>query len=276
LVYEPGSTFKVLTMSAALNEKLVKPDTVCDICDQPYKVDKYLIRTWNDQYRKNSTLTDVLIHSDNVGMVFVAKKLGLDKFIDYLHRFGIGQMTGVDLQGEIAPSLRDKWSEVDLDTAAFGQGLLVTPIQMVTAVSAIANQGRLMQAKLVEELIDSNREIMIEPKMINPVISEKTAQVMTEMMVAAVDKGEAQWAKPKGYRIAGKTGTAQVAIAGHYDTTKTIASFVGFAPADNPQFVMLTILQEPTSSPWGSETAAPLFFNIAKKLFVNLGISPDE
>lgn len=275
-VYEPGSTFKVLTMSAGINEGLIEPSTACDICDRPYKIGKYLIHTWNDEYTKNSTMTEVLIHSDNVGMIYVAKKLGLDNFLKYINGFGIGQTTGIDIQGESAPTLRDNWGEVDLYTAAFGQGLVVNGVQMAEAVGAIANEGKLMEPHMVEKIIDSDEEISIPPKMIRQVISPQTAKTVTEMMVASVDLGEAKWSKTKGYKVAGKTGTAQISAGGKYNETKTIASFVGFAPADDPKFLMLTILDEPTSSEWGSETAAPLFFHIAKRVFVYLGIAPTE
>jgi len=113
-----------------------------------------------------------------------------------------------------------------------------------------------------------------KPKKIRQVVSPATSRIIAEMMVAAVDNGEAKWAKPKGYRVAGKTGTAQIPVSGHYDEKKTIASFVGFAPADNPKFVMLVTLREPTSSPWGSETAAPLFFAVAGDLFRYYAIPP--
>ncbi|NMC35732.1 penicillin-binding protein 2 [Candidatus Beckwithbacteria bacterium] len=274
--YEPGSTFKVLTMSAGIDTDTIKPDTVCEICDGPFKIDQYYIRTWNDKYYPGSNMTEVLAHSDNVGMVYLAQKLGVDTFVDYITRFGIGEPTGIDLQGEIAPSLRDEWKEVDLYTAAFGQGLVVTGMQMVRAIAAVANGGQLMQPRMVKTVIDSDQEKAVEPVVVRQVISPETAKTVTEMMVAAVDYGDAKWARPKGYRIAGKTGTAQVSVAGHYDEEKTIASFVGFAPADDPAFVMLTIIEEPTSSPWGSETAAPLFFTIAKKLFVYMGIPADN
>lgn len=276
LAYEPGSTFKVLNMAAALEENLITPETQCDICGEAFKIDKYTIRTWNDKYYPNSTMTEVLAHSDNVGMVYVAKKLGLEKFIKYLDLFGIGQKTNIDLQGEIAPSLRQNWSEVDLYTASFGQGLLVTPIQILTAVSAIANDGQLMMPRIVNKFIESGKDYDIKTKAVRQVISKNTADILTEMMVAAVDYGDAKWVVPDGYRIAGKTGTAQISVGGEYDERKTIASFVGFAPADDPAFVMLTIIQEPLTSEWGSETAAPLFFDIAKKLFVYLGIPAED
>lgn len=270
--YEPGSTFKVITVAAGIEEKKITPETKCDICDKPLKVDKYTIRTWNDKYYKNTNMIEALQHSDNVAMCFIASKLGLEVFPKYIKNFGIGSLTQIDLEGEIAPQLRANWSQTDLYTASFGQGLVVTPIQMITAVSAIANKGNLIEPRIVKKITDAKKEVEIQPKIIRKVISEDTAQTVTDMMVSAVRYGEAQWAVPKGYSIAGKTGTAQISVGGEYDTKKTIASFVGFAPADNPFFVMLTIIEEPKTSQWGSETAAPLFFSIAKKLFVHMGI----
>ena len=211
-------------------------------------------------------------------MVDVARRLGREKILSYLSAFGFGSLTGVDLEEESAPQLRPsrQWTEIDLATASFGQGIAVTPLQMVTAVAALANNGWLMEPHVVAQIKSAKGEtIEIKPKKVRQVVSPSTAKIITEMMVAAVEGGEAKWAKPRGYRIAGKTGTAQIPVAGHYDEKKTIASFVGFAPADNPRFVMLVTLREPTSSPWGSETAAPLFFNIAKELIVYYNIAPD-
>jgi stage V sporulation protein D (sporulation-specific penicillin-binding protein) len=276
--YEPGSTFKVLVMSGAVNEKAVKADTKMDE-NGPVQVGEYAIRTWNDQYHGPITMTEVLEHSSNVGMVFVERQMGKEKFLKYIHAFGIGEPTNIDLQEESSPNLRNDrdWKEIDLATASFGQGIAVTPIQMVRAVAAIANGGALMEPHVVKEIVDSTgKKVEVKPKKIRDVISQATASILTEMMITAVDRGEAQWAKPAGYRIAGKTGTAQIPVAGHYDPKKTIASFVGFAPADNPKFVMLVTLTEPQSSPWGSETAAPLFFNISRDLFTYYSIPTSQ
>lgn len=276
--YEPGSTFKVLVISAALNEDLVKPDTKCDKCSGPISIGGFLIRTWNNKYYPDTTLSDVIIHSDNTGMVFVGQNLGLDKFYAYLENYGFGQPTKIDLEDEFAPDIKPKneWREIDLATASFGQGIAVTPIQMVRAVSAIANGGYLMEPHLVKLIRDDSGTFEIKPKIIRQVIKDSTAQTVKEMMVAAVDLGEAKFAKPKGFKIAGKTGTAQIPVAGHYDPDKTIASFVGFAPADDPQFVMLVRYDQPSSSVYGSETAAPTFFEIAKELFNYYEIAPSE
>lgn len=276
--YEPGSTFKVLVMAAAINEDLVKQDTICDICSGPISLGGFTIRTWNNKYYPDASMRDVIVHSDNTGMVFVGKKLGLDKFYEYLNNFGFGKPTNIDLQDESAPDLRPKneWREIDLATASFGQGIAVTPIQMVAAVASIANGGNLMEPHVVKEIRDGNGSFEIKPKILRQVIKVTTAQEVKELMVAAVDEGEAKFAKPKGFKIAGKTGTAQIPVAGHYDPSKTIASFVGFAPADNPKFVMLVRYDQPSSSPYGSETAAPTFFEIAKELFNYYKIAPSE
>ena len=274
--YEPGSTFKLVTMAAALDTAVVTPETKCDVCNGPRQIGGYEISTWNKKYYPNSTMAEVIQHSDNVGMTFVSEKLGLDKFLDYIHRFGFGQKTGIDLQEETTSDVREKddWKIIDLATASFGQGIAVTPVQMIQVVQAIANRGKLISPTIVTKINQNGKEKEIKPDKVKQVISPKTAAQMTEMMVNAVENGEAKAFAPSGYRIAGKTGTAQIPVAGHYDPNKTIATFVGFAPADNPKFVMLVRFSEPTSSVFGSETAAPTFFAIAKELFNYLAIPP--
>lgn len=277
--YEPGSTFKALVMSAALNEDLVKPETTCDACSGPVAIGGFDLRTWDNKYFPNTSMTDVIIHSDNTGMVFVGRKLGLDKFYQYFQNFGFGKPTGVDLQDEASPELRPEtnWREIDLATASFGQGIAVTPIQMVTAVSSIANGGYLMEPHVVKSIKDENgSSYSIKPKVVRQILKEGTTKIMTEIMVKAVEEGEAKFARVTGFKIAGKTGTAQIPVAGHYDSNKTIASFVGFAPADNPKFVMLVRFDEPSASIFGAETAAPTFFEIARQLFTYYKIAPTE
>ncbi|EKE06107.1 MAG: hypothetical protein ACD_19C00079G0012 [uncultured bacterium] len=266
--FEPGSVFKVLVMAAGLDAGVVRPDTKCDICDKPLKVDKYYIETWDKKYYPDTTMTDVIVHSDNVGMSFVAQKLGEEKMYEYLDKFGIGKLTGIDLQGESSVPLRKKgtWNIVDLVTSSFGQGVAVTPIQLLKAVGAIANNGFLVTPQVVKG----------EQTERTKVISKETAEKMTEIMIESSRHGEAQWTNLKGFSIAGKTGTAQIPISGHYDAEKTIASFVGFAPANNPKFVMIVTLKEPQSSQWASETAAPLWYSIARDLFQVFGIQPEN
>ena len=261
-------------MSAALDLGLVDPNTICS-CDGPRQIGGFEISTWNKKYYPDSTMTEVIQHSDNVGMTFVADKLNVDRFYEYITKFGFGKHTEIDLQEEAAGFVRAKsdWKGIDLATASFGQGIAVTPIQMIQAVSAIANDGKLITPKIVNEIVEDQNQESVKPDVIRQIIQPKTAAQITEMMVSAVEKGEARAFAPKGYRIAGKTGTAQIPLSGHYDPDKTIASFIGFAPADNPKFVMLIRFTEPKSSPFGSETAAPTFFDIAKDLFLYFGIS---
>ncbi len=276
--YEPGSTFKLIAMSAALDANLIDPNTICTVCAGPREIGGYEISTWDKKYRPNSNMTDVIVHSDNIGMTFVADKLGLDKFYDYISKFGFGKKTGIDLEGEADGTIRpkDEWRVIDLATASFGQGLAVTSTQMVQAVQAIANGGKLISPKIVKTVKGENTQQVVKPQTETQVISAKAAAQMTEMMVKAVREGEAKFAAPKGYKIAGKTGTAQIPVAGHYDPNKTIASFVGFAPADDPKFVMLVRFTEPTSSIFGAETAAPTFFSIAKDVLNYWAIPPSS
>ncbi len=266
--FEPGSVFKVIVMAAGLDAGVIEPDTKCDICDKPLKVDKYYIETWDRKYHPDTTMTEVIVHSDNVGMSFIAQKLGEEKMYDYLTKFGIGKSTGIDLQGESTVPLRKKgtWNIVDLVTSSFGQGVATTPIQIVRAVGAIANEGYLVTPKVVKSELNEKEQI----------ISKEAAKKMTEIMIESSKHGESQWTNLKGFSIAGKTGTAQIPIEGHYDPTNTIASFVGFAPANDPKFVMMVTLKEPQSSQWASETAAPLWYSIAKDLFQYYGIQPEN
>jgi len=275
--FEPGSTFKVLTMAAAINEKVVKPSTTY-IENGPVTVQGYQIRTWNDEYGGKMNMTQVLERSSNVGMVFVSKRLGIEPFYKYIREFGFGALTGIDLQEEVSPSLRkrDSWKEINLATSSFGQGIAVTPIQLIRATATIANEGVLVVPRVADSVrFEDDRVINLMPDTKKQVISAAAASVVTEMMVSVVDNGDARWAKPKGFRIAGKTGTAQIPVEGRYDPDRTIASFIGFAPAEDPEFIMLVILREPKSSPWGSETAAPLFFDISRDIFAYLNVSPN-
>lgn len=276
--FEPGSIFKVVVMAAGLDTKVIKPDTECDICGAPLKLDKYFIKTWNNEYTENINMTDVLVHSDNVGMSYIGQKLGADNLYDYLDKFGFGKPTGIDLQGESAPKLREKgtWNVVDLATTSFGQGIAVTGIEMIRAVSVIANGGYLITPKVVDKIEGDGWQEQTKTDAPQRIISEESARGTTRMMVEAVDRGEAQWVKIPGFSVAGKTGTAQIPVAGHYDATNTNHSFVGFAPANKAKFIMLVTLQSPQTSPWAAETAAPLWFTIGRDLFPYLGIQPDQ
>lgn len=274
-VYEPGSIFKPLIMAAALEENKIKPDDFYQE-DGPVKVGEYTIRTWNNKYEGKITMTRILEKSSNVGMVYVGQKLGDKKIFEYLKKYGFGQQTGIDLQGEVTSYLRpeNSWYPIDFSTVTFGQGIAITPIQILRAFASIINGGKLMKPEVVKKLISLDKVDEISPKLDNVTVSQKTTEIIKKMLLSTVENGEIKWLKPKDYKIAGKTGTAQVPIQGKYDPAKTVASFIGFAPVDNPKFLVLVILHEPKTSPWGSETAAPLFFDIAKDLLVYYNIAP--
>jgi cell division protein FtsI/penicillin-binding protein 2 len=266
-------------MAEAIDKGLVKPTTKCNTCSGPVSIGGYEIHTWNDKYAPNIDMTHVIQESDNTGMVFVSQKLGLSGMEDVIQKFGFNDLTGIDLEGEGGSDIRPRgsWYPIDVATSSFGQGIAVTPIQLLTAFASLANEGKRMEPHVVSQIdVPSGQIITIPPRVVDQTVSMQTAKVMTEILVNSVNNGEAKFARLKGYRIAGKTGTAQIPLAGHYDPTKTIASFLGFAPADDPKFAMLIIVNRPTSSIYGAETAAPIFFNIAQRMLTYYGIPPSE
>jgi cell division protein FtsI/penicillin-binding protein 2 len=299
--YEPGSTFKVITMAAALETGVVRPQDVYNDVGS-IEVGGRAFKNWDEKAYGTVTMSDVLAYSLNTGIAHVSVLLEPARFYHYVDRFGFGRKTGIDLEGEVPGRVRNRgdaeWHESDLGTNAFGQGLAVTPLQMVTAVGAIANRGYLMKPHVAARMIEGpshenpsigagtgmasfgsegtaqRRAIDVRLVTVGQVISEETAQTLTEMMVDAVERG-APLARVDGYRIAGKTGTAQTPIVGGYHPSLTIASFVGFAPADDPRFVALVKLDKPTVSPWGAQTAAPTFANVARILLSQLGVPPE-
>lgn len=266
--YEPGSTFKVLTVAAGIDAGLITPETECPSCAGPKTVDKYTIRTWNNEYHPNITMSEALAKSDNTAMIYIAEQLGTEKFTEYLQRFKIGELTGVELQEDATPPWPEKWGPVELATRSFGQGIQVSSLQLVRAVAAIANRGQLMRPSIVDKVVDpiTNEEIPVPPQPEGQVVSPQTAHTVSQMMAYAAEKGEAQWISSKTYQVAAKTGTSQIPEKGGYATDKTIASFVGFTPVDQPKYIMLVKLVEPQSSIWAAETAAPLWYRIANKL----------
>jgi len=272
-LYEPGSVFKPLIMAAALEEKKIKPNDTYNETGQ-VAVGEYNIKTWNDKYEGKISMTRILEKSSNVGMVYIGEKLGNRKIYNYFEKFGFGQNTGIDLEGEASGYLKPQknWYPIDYTTVTFGQGIAITPIQMIRAFASIINGGYLMKPYLVQKIVSENKVVEIKPKVERKIFSQTTSDIIKKMLISTIENAEAKWDRPKGYIIGGKTGTAQVPIKGHYDVSKTIASFIGFAPADNPRFLTFVVLYEPKSSPWGSETAAPLFFDVAKDLIVYYGI----
>lgn len=276
--YEPGSTFKVLTVAAALDAGLVNPNTTCPSCAGPRNIAGHTIKTWNNEYHPNITITDALAKSDNVAMIYLSDLLGKDRFVDYIKKFGIGEPLGIDLQDDTKTPFPTKWGPVEVATASFGQGISTTSMQLMRAVGAIANGGKLMRPMIIEKVVDhqQNKSITLSPIMERQVISPNAADQTKTMMINSAHHGEAQWTVSKHYTVAAKTGTSQVAMNGKYDPNKTIASFIGFAPPENPKILMLVKLNEPQSSIWAAETAAPLWYTIAEKAFLLLNIPADR
>ena len=277
-LFEPGSIMKTLTVAIGIDTKTITPNTQCPRCEGPVKIGKYNIKTWDNQYHPQITMSDALAKSDNTAMVYISQEVGQDRFQEYLKDFGIGEELGVELQGDNQTPFPKKWGPVELATRSFGQGISTTSLQIAKAVAAIANQGKLMKTQIIQSVSNPDgTKIEVKPKMIRQVISADTAAQVTQMMVHAAKDGEAKWTYSKTHSVAAKTGTSQIpSKKGGYKQNATIASFIGFAPPENPQFLMLVKLVEPQTSPWAAETAAPLWFKIAKKLFLSLNIPPDH
>jgi cell division protein FtsI/penicillin-binding protein 2 len=259
-LFEPGSIFKPLVMASALNENAIDIDTLCDSCRGPVNIGQYSIKTWDDKYHPDSSMFDILSNSDNTGMVFIARKLGGNRMSSYFQMLGLGKKTGIELQEEVTSTLKtgDSLREIDIATQSFGQGIAITPIQMISAFNTLANKGHYLPARITPDQA-------VKP---SKVFDPETISDITSLMVQSIDKHGDKWGKPKNLSVAGKTGTAQIAVSGGYDETQTIASFVGFFPADKPRYTMLVILDRPQFSRWGSETAAPLWFSLMKQIMM--------
>jgi cell division protein FtsI/penicillin-binding protein 2 len=276
--YEPGSVMKVLTIAAALEKGTITPqDTYVD--QGSIEIGGRRIENWDRQAHGVVSMTQVLVQSLNVGAATVSLKMGPSDFYSMFRAFGIGRPTGIDLQGEASGTLHipgdENWSESNLGTNSFGQGVAVTPLQMLTAISAIANDGLMMQPHVVRQIIDGNTVQTSQPSALGRPISAETARIVTNMMVAVVRDGLDGNASVPGYTIAGKTGTAEIPSPVGYEPGVSIVSFVGFLPADDPQVSVLIKLDRP-SGYWGSQVAAPVFRRLAERLVILLKIPPDD
>ncbi len=277
-VYEPGSVMKLVTMAAALDSGTVTPDTTYNDTGA-ISVGGHVSYNWDRGAYGTVDMTTLLAHSLNVGAATIATWMGPTTFYDYFQRFGFGRPTGVDIFSE-EPGLMPlpgsgEWQESFIATNSYGQALAVTPLQMISAISALANNGYLMQPYVVAEVRDENGVHRHEPTVLSQAIKPETAAIMTTMAVTAVQQ-EVQEALVEGYTVAGKTGTAQIAEPFGYHPSDTIASFIGWLPADDPEIIVFVKLDRPQTAPWGSMTAAPAFSKLAKELVVLLDIPPDE
>ncbi len=276
--YEPGSTFKVLTMAAALDAGTVIPQTPF-MDTGVVEVGGVFIRNWDGGAWGPVDMTGCMTHSLNVCLASIATWMGPTTFYNYLTAFGIGHPTHVDLAAEAAGHLKrpgdPDWYDSELGTNAFGHGVAVTPLQLITAISAVANDGEMMVPHMLYHLQDGAVVHTTEPQVLGRPIKPETARTLSQMLAHSLEAGEGDQALVPGYRIAGKTGTAQIPVPGGYDPTQSIASFIGWGPVDDPQFIVLVKLDRPTASIWGSETAAPVFAALVKRLVVLLEIPPD-
>jgi len=276
--YEPGSVIKVITMSGAIDAGTINSNTVYNDTGA-VKIDSYTIQNSDKKAHGAQTMTNVLEKSLNTGAIFAMRSIGAQVFIGYLERFGFGSLFDLPLNTERAgdiPADLKKGKEINLATASFGQGFTATPLQLAAAFSAIANKGRLMKPYIVEEVIrpDGTKE-EFAPQFLRQVISEKTASIISAMMVSVLKLGHGSLGNVPGYYIGGKTGTAEVPIDGKYSPDSTIHTFAGFGPISNPRFVMITKLVHPRSAVYAESTAAPLFGEIAKFLLNYMRVPPD-
>lgn len=276
-LFEPGSSFKAVTMAAAINAGVVTPNTTYDDTGQ-VTIGTYTIKNFNEKANGIQTMRQVLEHSLNTGTIFAERKLGDDAFLNYVVSFGFGEKTGVDLAAEVSGNIRNLYEgrAINFATASFGQGVAVTPLQLVNAYSAIANGGRLMRPYVVKEVVHANGTTTpTKPEIIDAPITEKTATTMKSLLVGVVDSGFDK-ARVKGYDIAGKTGTAQIPDekGGYLENKQFIHNFVGFAPAYDPRFTILIKMDRPQGITFAADSLSPVFGDMAEFLLRYFKIPP--
>ena len=274
--YEPGSTLKTITMSAAIDQGLVTPSTTMNDTGVAV-VAGSTIRNWNGAANGTSTMTDVLIHSSNVGMTWVSGVLGADRLYEYFARYGFGQPTGLRLPGEVGGTVRTNhdagWTRVDQATNAYGQGIAVTPVQLLQSVAVLANDGQLVRPRLVRAIRGPDGPREMAPEVERQVISPKTAHTMLQMMVAVHEQPDLKAYRVAGYHIAAKTGTADTPTNVGYNTALTIGSLVAVFPADAPRFAVLIRLDGPEKL-YGGLVAAPVLKDLAQELLTYYRVPP--
>ncbi len=276
--YEPGSVLKVFTMAAALDSGTVAPETVF-LDTGTIIVGGGYIHNWDGGAWGYQDMTGCLQHSLNVCLAWTSTQMGAETFYGYMQSFGLGHTTGIDLAGENPGRLKlpgdDDWYPIDLGTNAFGQGVAVTPIQMVMAGSAIANEGRMVYPHVLYAMVQNGQQRTMSTQIVGRPISPETARALNQMLVESLSN-ETSLANVPGYTLAGKTGTAQIPTAYGYDPYQTNASFIGWGPVDDPRFLVYVWLERPTASPWASQVAAPVFRQMVEQLVVLMNIPPDD
>jgi len=275
--YEPGSVFKVLTMASGLDSGAVTPETVF-VDTGAIEIGGTIIYNWNQVAWGPQDMQGCMQHSLNVCLAWISTQIGSDAFYQYLSGFGIGHVTGIDLDGEASGRLKEPgdndWYAADLGTNAFGQGVAATPIQMAVSISAIANDGVMMAPQIVKSVVSEGYQHHIDQRVLGMPIKAETARILSEMLANSLET-ESSDALVTGYRIAGKTGTAEIPTPFGYTSNETNASFVGWGPVDDPRFLIYVWLEKPGTSQWGSVVAAPVFQRAAEELVVLLNLPPD-
>ncbi|HLN18682.1 MAG TPA: penicillin-binding protein 2, partial [Patescibacteria group bacterium] len=279
--YEPGSVFKTFTLASAVDAGKISPDTTY-VDTGAVSEAGFTIKNSDLKSNGLQTMTQVLEKSLNTGVIFAEKLLGNKNFSDYIERFGFGDPTEVDMFGEAQGNinnLKNQKSDIQYFTAAFGQGITVTPIQLVSAYNAIASGGILYKPEIVDKIIHPDgSEENVKPQEIRRAISTQTAYTMGNMLESVVVNGHGKRAGVPGYRVGGKTGTAQVAstTSKGYEEGKSIGSFAGFAPVDNPKYTVLIRMDDPKSVEWAESSAAPAFGELMKFLLDYGGVEPSQ
>jgi cell division protein FtsI/penicillin-binding protein 2 len=272
--YEPGSTFKVVTVSAVLSEGLVTPETAFTLPYEIHVADR-VIRDAHPRGTERLTVDQILSQSSNVGTITLAEKLGAARLSEWISRFGFGHLTGIDYPGEtpgIVPPL-DKWSGSTIGTLPIGHGIAITPVQMAAAYGTVANDGVWLQPHLVDRIGSHARRDVKSRRILSPGVSRQVLKMMEDVVI----EGTGQEAQVPGYKVAGKTGTAaKPDPSGGYSTSRYVASFVGIVPATNPRLVILVTVDEPQAAIWGGVVAAPAFQQIAGFDLQYLEIRPDD
>jgi len=281
VAYECGSVFKPITAAAGIDDGKIEPDTEY-VDTGSVREAGYTIKNSEDKVYGRQTMTGVLENSINTGAIFIQRQLGNKKFTDYVKAFGFGEKTGIELPNESAgniKNLKDLRRNIHFYTASFGQGITVTPLQLVTAYAVIGNGGKLMKPQIVEKIIHNGSEVEeIKPQEVRRVISEESAKKVAQMLLSVVKNGHGKKAAVPGYLVGGKTGTAQVSKVGEkgYQEGVTIGTFAGLAPIDDPQFAVVVKINNPKDVQWAESTAAPAFSQVMEFLLKYYGVKPTE
>ena len=278
--HEPGSTMKVFLASSALDDKKVNPNSKFNCENGRRRIGSAVIR--DIKPRGTLTVAEIVKYSSNIGASKIGELLGRDKYYKYLNKFGFGKKTGIGLPGESSGLLAAprKWGPIELATISFGQGISVTSLQLVTALSAIANGGYLMKPYVIEKIVGPDGNVIEQnsPEVVTRVISYDTSYQMKQIMQGVVENGTGKKAQIPGFSVAGKTGTAQIPNpkSGGYYSDRYIASFIGFAPVEDPEIVMVVVVEAPGEKTYGGSVAAPIFKQIAEKVLFHMGLSPKK